>query len=154
MARPLEGGSFRLKQGCEEKSVTGQFDSAYFSASSRGAHLQSANYQARYISGIEAEAAVIGLANLVRAIDLMEAASRCQLQDFLQLNQRTSELRDNWLGRRRVAFGVPGFGHVQHVSRKFQNSVLTSAASPKERPARLAGEANTVEQLPPSNDTD
>ena len=41
---------------------------------------------------------------------------------------------------------------VQHVPRKLHNSVLTSAASSKERPPCLAREANTREALPPSND--
>ena len=90
MTVPFEGRSFRLKQGSEEKSVAGQFDGAYLSVRSRGSNLQSAIRQARHVGGIRTEAATIGLANLVGAVDLTKPASRHQMQGFVNLNQRTS----------------------------------------------------------------
>lgn len=97
MACPFESGSFRLKQGPKEKSVTRQFDGAYLSLRTHGTHFQPPIHQARHVSGIRTEAAAISLADLIRVLDLMKPASRRQVQGFLHLNQETTQLRDHRL---------------------------------------------------------
>src|ERR1035441_10287132 len=92
VASPLESGPFRLKQRSKEKSVTGQFDGAHLTVRSGGANFQSAIHQGRRVSGIGAKAAVIGLANLIDAVDLAKPASRRQLQGFVHLNQGATSL--------------------------------------------------------------
>ena len=105
-------------------------------------HAQSALHQSRNVLGIQAIAAVIGLANFVGSVDLMEASSRTGRRASLASISEHARVGDDRLGSSRIALLVSRSGDLQHVAREFENGMLASAAGAEERPILLPRETN------------
>src|SRR5580658_278148 len=126
--------------------MLGQLDCTGFAVWAEDADSQSGLHQTRHVVGVEAVAAVIGLANLIGTVDLVTARSRNCSQDFAGFDEGTSEVGDDRLGSVGVVFLVAGSGHADNIASEFQHGMLAPATGAEERPLVLACVSNDAER--------